>query len=150
MVIKALNDRAEVSEGAYLLGREPSTLDAKAYGILAYIMAAPTVAPTLKDEVANGRALRAFLDHVSQTHFASTAPTLLETADAGAWSAAAAGAVPADDAPAAPSPEEKRARSTSQWWLAGVGALVVGYVLFGGHYVAGLEIMEDEDEDERK
>jgi Glutathione S-transferase, C-terminal domain len=150
LVIKALNARAEASEGAYLLGKKPTELDAKAYGILAYILAAPTVAPVLKDELNNARALRAFLNLVAQEHFAAPAPTLLETADAGTWSAAAAGAAAPDDTPTAPSPEDLRASSNSKWWLAGVGALVVGYILFGGHYVAGIEYAEEEDERERE
>ena len=145
-VIKALNNRAEVSEGPYLLGNLPSVLDAKVYGILAYILAAPTVAPVLKDELQHSRALCSFLDHVAQAHFAMSAPSLLETSEGGAWSAAATGTT-AKEAEAPKTAEELRAQRNSKWWMGGVGALIVGYVLLGGHYF-GVEEMEVGDEDD--
>jgi hypothetical protein len=118
------------------------------YGILAYILAAPTVAPVLKDEVEHSRALRVFADHMAQEHFAMPAPTLLETSEAGAWSAAASGTT-AEEKDAPKSPEELRAQRNSKWWMAGAGALVVGYVLFGGHYfgIDEVEVGDSDDED---
>ena len=147
-VIKALNNRAEASEGPYLLGKLPSVLDAKVYGILTYIFAAPTVAPVLKDELQHSRALCSFVDHVAQEHFAMAAPTLLETSEGGAWSAAASGTT-AKEPDAPKTKEELRAQRNSKWWMGGVGALVVGYVLLGGHYfgVEEIEVGAEDDED---
>jgi hypothetical protein len=147
-VIKALNNRAEASEGHYILGKSPSVLDAKVYGILAFILAAPTVAPVLKDELEHSLSLLKFVDYMAQTHFAMAAPTLLETSEAGAWSVAATG-TSAQESDVPKSPEELRAQRNSKWWMGGVGALIVGYVLFGGHYF-GVEEIEgagDDDED---
>lgn len=144
-VIKALNNRAEASEGPYLLGKVPSVLDAKVYGVLAYILAAPTVAPVLKDEVEHCRALRSFIDFIAQEHFAMSAPTLLETTEAGAWSAAASGTVPETAAPK--TVEEIQAQRNSKWWMGGAGALILGYILFGGHYF-GVDDVEVGDEDD--
>eukprot|EP00892_Ulva_mutabilis_P010019 jgi/Ulvmu1/738/UM010_0111.1 len=144
-VIKALNHRAQASDGDYLLGKQPSALDAKAFGILSFIVAAPTAAPVLKDELSHSPALLAFLERVATGPFSSNAPTLQETEDRGAWSSAATGAAASAQEAAAPSPEEKKAWSKSRWWLGGVGALVVGYALLGGNYI---DMVYDDDGDE--
>jgi hypothetical protein len=145
-VIKALNNRCAASEGPYLLGSRPSTLDAKAYGLLAYITAAPTIAPVLKDELQSSPALQRFLAHVSEVYFAAPAPTLNETADNASWSSAAAGAT--SGGAHVVSEEEKKAWRVSKWWLGGAGALVVGYALFGGHYFDIGVYAQDDDEDD--
>lgn len=146
-VITALNHRAQAADGDFLLGKHPSALDAKAFGILSFIVAAPTAAPVLKDELANSPALLAFLERVATGPFSSTAPSLHETEDKGAWSSAATGAAASADAAAAPTPEEKKAWSMSKWWLGGVAALVVGYALLGGNYI-DMEYGADDDEEE--
>lgn len=145
-VIRSLDHRAQASEGDYLLGKQPSALDAKAFGILSYIVAAPTAAPVLKDELTHSPALLAFLERVATGPFSLSAPTLQETEDRGAWSSAATGAAASSQEAAAPTPEEKKAWSKSKWWLGGVGALVVGYALLGGNYID--MVYEDEGDEE--
>ena len=56
--IHALERRCAASEGPYLLGKRPCSLDAKAYGVLAYLVAAHNVAPALKDAMQHATALQ--------------------------------------------------------------------------------------------
>lgn len=145
-VIRALQHRAQATDGDFLLGKQPSALDAKAFGILSFIVAAPTAAPVLKDELSNSPALLAFMERVATGPFSLAAPSLQETEDKGAWSSAATGAAASGPEAAAPTPEEKKAWSKSKWWLGGVGALVVGYALLGGNYID--MVYEDEGDEE--
>lgn len=145
-VITALNHRAQATDGDYLLGKQPSALDAKAFGILSYIMSAPTAAPVLKDELAHSSALLEFLNRVATGPFAREALSAKEWEDQGAWSSAATGAAAAAQDAAPPTAEDKKAWNKSKWWLGGVAALVVGYALLGGNYID--MVYEDDDDEE--
>lgn len=147
-VINALCRRCEASSGPYLLGARPSSLDARVYGLLVYIAAADTIAPILKDTLANASALKKYLERISDLHFGSPAPLFEEGNEIGGWSAAGSGcAAEAERHPE--TAEEKRERRRSWWWLGGVAAVMLGYAIFGGHYVE-FAIAEQEDDKEEE
>ena len=148
-VLSALSRRLDASSGPYLLGASPCSLDARVYGLLVYIAAADTVAPVLKEALEHADALRRYVERISERHFGTKAPAFDEGAEAGAWSAAAAGEADARGDAAADTPADRRERRRSYWWIGAVAALMAGYAVFGGDYVS-IELGEGEDEQEEE
>lgn len=145
--IAALDSRCAASEGPYLLGSSPCSLDAKVYGLCTYILAAETIAPTLKEALAHAEALKRFLSSMSEKHFDAPAPQMKDVDSIGTWSSAGNGYEPPEAKPL--TAEEKKQRRRSWWWLGGAAAILVGYVVFGGDYfqVAFVDVEEGDDEE---
>ena len=128
--LESLNLRCAASGGPYLLGKRPCSLDAKAYGLLAFIRAAGTAAPVLKDALEHSPSLLGYLGGVTEAHFGAPAPPFDLGAAAGGWSAAGSGEAASTSA-AEDSAAARLQRRRSLWWLGGVAAVIVGYVLLG-------------------
>jgi Glutathione S-transferase, C-terminal domain len=144
--LRAMDIRLAASEGDFILGQKPCSLDAKLYGLLALISASDLVAPALKQEFNSSLALRQYVERVSR-FFATPAPTYTEAVEDAQWSKAASGASDAEDRPV--SEEDKRARRRSWWWLGAAGAAVALYIVLGGHYFELLVEGEEDDSDDQ-
>lgn len=148
--LKALNSRLISTEGSFMLGKHPSSLDAKVYGLLLFIMSSPVVAPVLKDEVEHCSSLKAYVAHIAERFFSAPAPSIKDMDFEGAWSAAAKGqAAGGAAAKHVETEDERRARKRSWYWLGAAGTLMLGYVAFGGQYFdLGVVELDDSPDDE--
>jgi hypothetical protein len=144
-VIGSLNLRCAASDGPYLLGKRPCSLDAKVYGLLVYITAAATVAPVLQDALVHASSLQTYLSRIGEAHFGAAAPSYDDGAEAGQWSAAASGK--AEQEARVETADDRRQLRRTWWWLGSVGVILAGYMVFGGNYVDFVVVEEEEEEE---
>jgi Glutathione S-transferase, C-terminal domain len=143
--LRAMDIRLAASEGDFILGTQPCSLDAKLYGLLAVISASDLVAPVLKQEFNSSIALKRYVERIAK-YFATPAPSYTEAVEDAQWSKAATGATTGDERPE--SEEDKQMRRRSWWWLGAAGTAIALYIVFGGHYFDLVPADDDDDEDE--
>ncbi|KAL3141776.1 hypothetical protein ABBQ32_004451 [Trebouxia sp. C0010 RCD-2024] len=146
----ALAERLNGSDGDYIFGANPSSLDALLFGHLAFHEAAPVSCPEIQHQLRQHPVLKEYVDRISKDIFEKPVPfgaSIMSQEWSQRAQAAARGASGRAEKQQHAQAEEDLDRN-GKIWLGAAAAAVVAFCLFSGQYITIAGGYEFEDEDD--